>query len=88
MVAALIERELRRRMSEEKIKSIPIYPEERECKAPTSPRVFELFAQVDWFRHIGREEQTTYSVNLSDLQREILRLLRVPRKLFEATCGE
>ena len=84
MVAALIERELRHRMTEERIESIPIYPEERECRAPTSPRVFELFSQVDWFQHVSGDDAIVYPVELTSLQREVLRLLGVPRKVYEA----
>ena len=82
MVSALIERELRRRMVEEKVESLPIYPEERQCRAPTSPRLFELFGQVDWFRTYAGDHEAIFPANLSPLQLEVLRLLRVPKKLY------
>ncbi len=88
MVGALIERELRQRMAEEHIESLPIYPEERECRAPTSPRVFELFRQVDWFRTMAGVEETLYPVKLSELQREVLRLLRIPRSAYAISSTE
>ena len=82
MVGALIERELRQRMKEEDIQSLPIYPEERECRAPTSPRIFELFGQVDWFRTVAGGAEVLYPIELSELQREVLRLLRVPQSAY------
>jgi len=87
MVASLIERELRNKMEEENIESLPIYPEERECRAPTSPRIFELFAGLDWFRHITGGEEALYPVELTDLQREVLRLLDISRKVYDATAS-
>ena len=83
MIAALIEREIRRSMAKEKIASLPIYPEERECKAPTSPRIFGTFSQVDWYKHIASDGEAAFPVKLTDTQAEILRLLGLPRKLYE-----
>jgi len=82
MVAALIERELRNRMEQEDIESIPIYPEERECRAPTSPRIFELFNNVDWFRHVGTNEEIVYPVRLLPIQEQVLKLLGVPKTVY------
>jgi transposase len=83
MVAALIERELRKNMAKEKIASLPIYPEERECKAPTSPRIFGTFSQVDWYKQIAHDGEAAFPVKLTDTQAEILSLLGLPRKLYE-----
>ena len=86
-VGALLEREVRRNMRTQGIDSIPIYPEERECKAPTSPRIFELFDRADWFRHVGRRETATYPVSLTALQLQVLRLLGVPKKHYQMGSG-
>jgi transposase len=83
MVAALIEREVRRRMDAEGVEAIPIYPEERECRSPTAPRIFELFSQVDWYKHVGQDEEVLYPVRLSATQRQVLQLLGVPRQQYE-----
>jgi transposase len=83
MVAALIEREIRRSMARDKIASLPIYPEERECKAPTSPRVFGTFSRVDWYKQVAQDSEAHFPVELTDTQTEILRLLGLPRKLYE-----
>src|SRR6266545_1202011 len=83
MVAALIEREIRRAMDREKIQVLPIYPEQRECRAPTTPRLLDFFSQVEWFRHVGKEGSTVFPVRLSTMQVQILSLLGVPRNAYE-----
>jgi len=84
MVAALIEREIRRAMERQRIDVLPIYPEERECRAPTTPRLLDFFSQVEWFRHVGKDGSTVFPVRLSATQAQILSLLGVPRKAYEA----
>lgn len=83
MVAALIEREIRRAMAKHNIEELPIYPEARLCKAPTTPRILDFFSQVEWFRHIAKEGSAVFPVRLSSLQAEILRMLEVPRESYE-----
>ncbi len=41
LLFALIERELRAQMKKERIKSLPLYPEQRPCKAPTSDVIMQ-----------------------------------------------
>ncbi len=72
-----------RNMAKEKIASLPIYPEERECKAPTSPRVFGTFSYVDWYKQVAHDGEAAFPVKLTDTQATILRLLGLPRKLYE-----
>lgn len=83
LVDALIERELRRAMKTAKIESLPLYPEERLCKAPTTDRVFDILR--DLRRHHllrrGRVVQT-FQPELSDLQKQILQLLGVPLSAY------
>jgi len=43
LVHALIEREIRRRMEARGTKRIPLYPEQRNCKAPSTVRVLQVF---------------------------------------------
>ena len=84
MIGALIEREIRRSMAREEIDLLPIYPEARLCKAPTTPRIIDSFGQVEWFRHIGEDTSAIFPVRLSPLQTDILKLLGVPRKRYES----
>lgn len=79
---SLIERQVRYAMSERKIPSVPLYPEERECKAPTADKILAAFAPLRRHRlkKNGRVIQTFHD-ELSEVQREILDLLNIP---FEA----
>ena len=85
LVQALLERELRRAMRDEGIESLPLYYEDRECRAPTTRRVIDLFQNIQ--RHVLEvpgNEPVQMSTELSDIQREVLRLLRVPEGDYSA----
>lgn len=88
MVAALVEREVRQAMAKQGIEYLPIYPERRHCKAPTAPRLLDYFSQVEWYRHVGKDSEAVFPVELSALQEQILRLLSVPRKRYEARADD
>jgi len=47
LVQALIERELRLAMKREKIKELPIYPEQRLCKRPPTEQILRLFSLAE-----------------------------------------
>ena len=47
LVQALIERELRLAMKRERIPDLPIYPEQRLCKRPTTEQVLRLFSLTE-----------------------------------------
>jgi transposase len=88
LVQALIERELRLAMKREKIEELPLYPEERRCKRPTTEQVLRLFshAQQHALRRNGRLVQA-FPPQLTDLQRQILSLLGVPERAFRPSGG-
>jgi len=77
-VHALVERELRKKMKDNHVNEIPVYPEARECRAPTAERVFNIFEHVQ--RHDllanGRRIRT-FQPQLTKLQLELLELLGV-----------
>jgi transposase len=78
-VHALVERELRQAMQQQGVKKLALYPEERECKAPTAARVFEVFAPLQ--RHELRKGGKGVQVFLPEvtiLQKEILKFLGIP----------
>jgi hypothetical protein len=67
-------------MAREGIESLPLYPEGRACRRPTARRVIDLFEDVQ--RHeLATEAQAAvdFMTELTRLQREILRLLGMPR---------
>jgi transposase len=80
LVESLLERELRRAMAREGVESLPLYPEGRACRRPTTRRVIDLFEDVQ--RHELTERGRTaavFTTELTRLQRKILRLLGMPR---------
>jgi transposase len=77
-VHALVERELRLKMSENHLKQIPLYPEARECSAPTAERVFEIFEHLQTHTLLkeGRKIRA-FPPHLTELQPEVLELLGI-----------
>jgi len=78
MVAALIERTLRRGMARKKLTSIPIYPESRPCPAPTIFDVVRPFRNVDRYEAKVGQETIVFPAELTDTQKQVLELLEVP----------
>ena len=85
LVQALLEREVRSAMLREKIDQLPLYPEERECRAPSTERILDLFAPLQ--RHRLRKNGGLIQIfepDLSELQKQILDLLNLPASIFRA----
>ena len=83
LVQALIERELRMAMKQQRIQDLPLYPEERRCKHPTTAQVLRLFSHAE--QHVLLRGDTIIQVfrpQLTDLQKETLRLLGIPERVF------
>jgi transposase len=83
LVHALLERELRQGMAREKIESLPLYPEERECRAPSTERILDLFAPLQ--RHRLRKHSNLLQVfepQLSKLHKRVLALMQIPMSAF------
>jgi transposase len=83
-VATLMERDLRQGMKRNGLKSIPIYPEERECQHPTMPSIIRAFQNVEKFEVMDREDNVTeyFPPMLTPLQKQLLRLMEVPMTLY------
>lgn len=83
LVQALIERELRGAMRHEAIAELPLYPEQRQCRRPTTEQVLRLFSLAQRHRLL-RDGQTvqTFDADLTDLQRQVLTLLGVPAHAY------
>ena len=82
MIYALIERDMQLIMKKEKIKSLPIYPEQRECRKPSTERILELFQNIS--KHELRENdklQDAFFDPLNPLQQKILKLLKIPLEI-------
>jgi transposase len=84
LIQALIERELRRAMKREHIDSLPLYPEERACPRPTVLQILRLLNPLE--RHaIFKDGQLVqaFPPQLSDLQAQVIRLLRMPKTAYQ-----
>ena len=78
LVDALIERQVRRAMRAGRIRSLPLYPEERDCRFPTTDRMLEMFESLQ--RHTLRKDGLTHAQfppELSSMQRRLLNLMGV-----------
>ena len=72
---ALIERTVRLNMIRDGIEALPILPEGRETKTPTTARILEMFSSVCWYEFERGDETVTFPIQLSELQKQLLRLL-------------
>jgi len=88
LTEALIEREARQRKLN--IKKLPLYPEERACAAPTSERLFELFADLRRHRLVDKDGaiQQRFYDEPSEPQRAVLRLFKFSAKQFLSAAEE
>ena len=84
-VHALIERALRAGMRTQKIKELPLYPERRECKAPTTTRIIDVFEPLQRHRLFSQNQEVkTFGPELSELHETILRLLGLTPAAYHA----
>jgi Domain of unknown function (DUF4277) len=78
-IHALLERQVRKAMRTRGIDSLPIYPEARQCKAPTADKLLALFEHRRRHRLFDAERHVkTFWDPLTDAQRIVLQLLEVP----------
>jgi transposase len=84
LVHALVERELRLAMVGQNLDMIPLYPEERECRAPCMERILQLFASLETHRLTQNDALVQiFQPKLDALQRKILNLLGIPARAFQ-----
>ncbi len=84
LLNALIEREIRSSMRREEIDVLPLYPEERECKYPTTNRIISIFSDIR--RHVLLDKDRVMKCfydPIHDLHRTLLLLLGVSKKYYE-----
>ena len=86
MVQALLERELRQAMAKQGVESLPLYPEGRPCKRPTTRRVLDVFEPLA--RHSialsSSDDFEIFTTELAPIHRMLLKLLRVPDTAYHA----
>ena len=83
LVQSIIERAVRQSMEKNGLESIPIYPESRECRSPTTDRILGLFENVHYHDLIrnGTIIQT-FQPRLNEIQLLVLKLLDIPVEVF------
>lgn len=83
-IATLMERELRNGMKQKSVNSIPIYPEERECKYPTAHSIIRAFQSTEKYEVTDPDENAVeyFPPSLTSLQKQILNLMKVPLTLY------
>jgi len=82
MLDALIERTLRQGMNRQGLLSLPILPEGRETKTPTTARLLEMFSDVSWYEFERQGEAVTFPIKLSPLQKQLLQLLEIDPSVY------
>lgn len=83
LVQCLIERELRLAMQRDQIKPLALYPEQRQCKKPTTELVLRLFSHTQ--RHTLMQSGQilqTFEPQFTELQHQVLGLLGVSSEDF------
>jgi transposase len=76
IIQAVIEREVRRAMSDKAIDAIPIYPEHRLAYHPTTARIFDRFQDTSLYRLVqGETLVKEYRDELTPVQQSVLGLL-------------
>jgi transposase len=81
LAEALLERQLRQAMQRDEIEALPMYPEGRACRWPTTRRVIDLFESVQ--RHMlvhSKRPAEALVTELTRLQRKLLKLLGLSAK--------
>ena len=83
MVQALIERELRQAMAAARIEQLPIYPEQRACRRPTTEHILRLFSLAERITVSARGQTVrVFRPELTELQTQVLSLLGVPDSAY------
>ena len=82
MLDALLERRLRAAMGAAGLAALPLLPEGRPTKTPTTPRLLEVFGNITWHEFERGEDLVTFPVRLTPLQQRLLRLLGVEKELY------
>ncbi len=86
LTGALIERQARSAMADHATAAIPLYPEDRDCHAPSATRLLEIFDGLQRHRIIGDGHVVqTIEPQLTPLQRRVLDLTGVPATAYRAT---
>ncbi len=85
VVQALIEREIRKQMASKEIKSLPLYPEGRKCRAPSTRRIIDLFENIQRHELIQKGMGTKILITqLTPIQMKVIKLLGMTTRHYRA----
>jgi len=88
LVNALIEREMRRAMKRRRLPALPLYPEGRPCKRPTTQQIFRIFEGLMVHQlTTTRGGRYVYQPKLNGLQKKVLRLLGMRPQAYRISMG-
>jgi len=84
LTEALLEREIRTSIKDQGQTGISLYPELRNCPAPSTPRVLEILHDLARHQLINADDQViqTFQPQLNDLQQQVLDLLHIPASVY------
>ena len=84
LASALIERQIRAAMATAGSTAIALYPEDRDCPAPSAARILDIFAGLSR-HHLYQNSRPVQVFNpqLDTRQRAVLRLLGVPTTAYQ-----
>jgi len=85
LVHALIEREIRLAMKTKRIRELPLYPEDRACRAPSTRRILEVFENLQC--HVLRRNRRViqrFDPQLTERHVELLALFGMGANVFLA----
>jgi transposase len=83
IVQTLLEREVRQAMERSQIETLPLYPEDRKCRRPTTRKILDLFDGV--LRHeltLAGQPPEVLLTELTPLQKQILKLVGISPKSY------
>lgn len=90
LTGALLEREIRTSTTIQGLAGIRLYPELRNCRAPSAPRILEIFDDLTRHQLITTGDQVvqtfqTFQPQLTPLQQQVLDLLHIPASVYNTT---
>jgi transposase len=89
VVQALIEREVRNKMKEQKIEKIRVYPEQREASHPTTSKIIDRFENICTYKIMENSKVVEmFKDSLNEDQKLILSLLNIEEDKYWKSASQ
>jgi transposase len=89
VVQALIEREVRNKMKEQRIEKIRVYPEQREASHPTTGKILDRFDNICTYKIMENSKVVeTFKDSLNEDQKLILSLLNIEEDKYWKSASQ